>query len=404
MEIKLLKSQKISQYIVLGCLLGLGGLEIGTNTPHSLAQSSLPAFGPPTPTPSPSPAESTVPSSFQRDDIPPQGYSPPVYNDETSKQFLLYRLGIGDSISISVPNFAEFNSSGPVDAEGNFLVPILGRIAVKGLTLDEVETKISFELGEKYLKEQPEVIAVLATPRAARLIVLGEVVRPGYYNAPPNSLLTDLLTTAGGSTGKADLRAVIVRRTLVDGTVLEEAVDLYTPLIKGTKVPEFRLQEGDTVVVSRLEVGRDVGYDRALIARTTLIQPTITVRLLAPLIPSGRVLRNVNLPNGSSFLDVIATLPTTDILRIKTNDVALLRFDPEKGGVVTQKLNPNAAVKGDLSQNVLLEDQDVIVVSRTILGEIFAFFNIITQPIRDIQTFSGTITNFQNTFGINNNN
>jgi polysaccharide export outer membrane protein len=213
--------------------------------------------------------------------------------------------------------------------------------------------------------------------------------------------LTDLLTTAGGSTGKADLRAVIVRRTLVDGTVLEEAVDLYTPLIKGTKVPEFRLQEGDTVVVSRLEVGRDAGYDRALIARTTLIQPSITVRLLAPLIPSGRVLRNVNLPNGSSFLDVIATLPTTDILRIKTNEVALLRFDPEKGGVVTQKLNPNAAVRGDLSQNVLLEDQDVIVVSRTILGEIFAFFNIITQPIRDIQTFSGTITNFQNTFGLN---
>jgi polysaccharide export outer membrane protein len=103
-------------------------------------------------------------------------------------------------------------------------------------------------------------------------------------------------------------------------------------------------------------------------------------------------------------LDVIATLPTTDILRIKSNEVALLRFDPEKGGVVTQKLNPEAALRGDIAQNTLLEDGDVIIVSRTILGEIFAFFNIITQPIRDLQTFSTTITNFQNGFGTNNNN
>jgi polysaccharide export outer membrane protein len=212
-----------------------------------------------------------------------------------------------------------------------------------------------------------------------------------------------LLTTAGGSTGKADLRSVIVRRTLVDGTVLEEAVDLYTPLIKGTKIPEFRLQEGDSVVVSRLEVGKDTGYDRALIARTTLIQPTITVKLLVPLIPSGRILRDVVVPNGSDFLDILATLPSTDVLRIKSDEVSLLRFDPEKGGVVTQKLNPRAALRGDIAQNVMLEDQDVIIVSRTVLGEIFAFFNIITQPIRDLQTFSTTITNFQNNFGNNNN-
>jgi polysaccharide export outer membrane protein len=125
------------------------------------------------------------------------------------------------------------------------------------------------------------------------------------------------------------------------------------------------------------------------------------VRLLSPLIPSGRVLRNVELPNGSDFLDVIATLPTTDVLRIKRDEVALLRFDPEKGGVVTQKLNPEAALRGDIAQNVLLEDQDVIIVSRTILGEFFAFFNIITQPIRDIQTFSTSITNFQDTFDRN---
>jgi len=396
-KIKMFKSKKFNQYLLFGCTLTFAVM--GTTTPRTLTHRSLPAFGPPNPTPE----TPSAPPSFQRDDIPPQGYSPPTYNDESSKQFLLYRLGVGDSISVTVPNFPEFSSSGPVDAEGTFLIPILGRVPVKGLTLDEVETKISYELGQKYLKEQPEVIAVISTLRPVRLILLGEIVRPGYYNAAPNTLLTDLLTTAGGSTGKADLRSVIVRRTLVDGTVLEEAVDLYTPLIKGTKIPEFRLQEGDSVVVSRLEVGKDTGYDRALIARTTLIQPTITVKLLVPLIPSGRILRDVVVPNGSDFLDILATLPSTDVLRIKSDEVSLLRFDPEKGGVVTQKLNPRGALRGDIAQNVMLEDQDVIIVSRTVLGEIFAFFNIITQPIRDLQTFSTTVTNFQNNFGNNNN-
>jgi polysaccharide export outer membrane protein len=385
----MLKTAKISTYLLLGTCLTVLGQGVR-------AQSSLPAFGPTAP-----PSTEVEPQPSQRDQIPPAGYSPPKYDEQNSQQFLLYRLGVGDAVTVTVPDFPEFSSATAVDAEGNMLIPILGRIPVKGLTLDELETKISYELGQKYLKEQPEVIAVIATPRPVRLIVLGEILRPGYYNVAPNTLLTDILTTAGGSTGKADLRSVIVRRTLVDGTVLEEAVDLYTPLIKGTKVPEFRLQEGDSVVVSRLEVGKDTGYDRSLIARTTLIQPTITVRLLSPLIPSGRVLRNVELPNGSDFLDVIATLPTTDVLRIKRDEVALLRFDPEKGGVVTQKLNPEAALRGDIAQNVLLEDQDVIIVSRTILGEFFAFFNIITQPIRDIQTFSTSITNFQDTFDRN---
>jgi polysaccharide export outer membrane protein len=88
----------------------------------------------------------------------------------------------------------------------------------------------------------------------------------------------------------------------------------------------------------------------------------------------------------------------SDRLRINVNEVSLLRFDSSRGKVVTQKLDPEAAIKGDISQNVPLEDQDAIIVSRTLLGEVFAFFNIITQPIRDIQSFTNTLVNFDNQF------
>ncbi|GCA73450.1 polysialic acid transport protein KpsD [Microcystis aeruginosa NIES-2520] len=338
--------------------------------------------------------------TFPENTIPPTGYSPPVYspNNRQFRQIQAYRLDIGDQITVSVADFPEFNSSGPVDPDGNFLVPILGRIPVLGLTLDEVQTKIRLELGRKYLREEPEVIAVLTTARPVQLTILGEVQRPGFYSIAPNTPLAQVLLAAGGGTPRADLRSIVVRRVLVDGTVLEEKLDLYTPLIKGERLPDMRLQGGDAVIVSKLEVGQETGYNRTLVARTTLTQQNITVRVLAPLVPSGIALRNVSIPNGSTFLDVVASLPVSDRLRINVNQVSLLRFDSAKGGIVSQTLSPIAAVRGDISQNVPLEDQDVIIVTRTLLGEIFTAFNIITQPIRDISSFTNTILNLSNQF------
>ncbi|MGK7877660.1 MAG: polysaccharide biosynthesis/export family protein [Xenococcaceae cyanobacterium] len=327
------------------------------------------------------------PRTFGIVNPPPRGYSPPPFEEKTSKQFNLYRLDFGDGIGITVQRFPEFNFSGVIDPEGNVVMPILGRISLVGLSLDEVEAKIRYELSRRYLQNEPEVIAVLVGPRPVQITVLGEVVRPGFYTLAPGSELTAVLSSAGGSTTTADLRSIIVRRSLVDGTVIEETVDLYTPLITGRIPPRLRLQGGDTVIVSKLDVGEDQDYDRLLVSRTTLPQQTITVRILVPAVPSGIALRNLTVPNGSTFIDVIASLPIVDRIRIQTNKIALMRFDAERGGVVTQTLNPGKAIEGDISQNVPLQDEDVIIISRTLIGNIFSAFNIITQPIRDLLGF-----------------
>jgi polysaccharide export outer membrane protein len=217
---------------------------------------------------------------------------------------------------------------------------------------------------------------------------LGEVVKPGFYAFVSGSPLTVALQAAGGSTQRADLRSVILRRSLADGSVIEEKVDLYTPLISGRALPDLRLQGGDTIVVPKLEVGQDRDYDRTLVARTNLPQQVITVRIVAPAPEGGRALRNLSLPNGSTFLDAIASLPAGDGLLIRVEEIALMRFDPERGKVITQMLNTKQALNGDIAQNISLQDQDVIIVSRTLIGKAFNFFNLITQPIRDILGFN----------------
>ncbi|AUC59882.1 outer membrane polysaccharide secretin Wza [Cyanobacterium sp. HL-69] len=321
----------------------------------------------------------------------PRGYEPEPFNEGNAQHLNDYRLDFGDSINVSVARFPEFSFSGTLDAQGNVVVPILGRISLRGLTTEEVENKISFELGNRFLREPPQVLAVLTGQRPFNLTVIGEVVRPGYYTVSDGIPMSSLLNLAGGTTNKADMRSIIVRRRLADDSLIEEKLDLYRPLIEGTGEPRIRLQPGDTIVVSALEVGQDQDYDRALIARTNIPQPLIRVRVVAPTGAAGVTLRNINIPNGSSFLDAVALLPEF-IPLITNNEVTLMRFDPELGKVVTQSLNVRQTIEtGDMAQNLPLREDDVIVVSRTLLGRILGGIRIITQPIRDIFGFTNFI-------------
>lgn len=353
--------------------------------------------------PQPTQTSPLVPPTFEENELPPRNYEPPVYQERDSKAIEAYRLDTGDAISITVIDFPEFNVSGAVDRDGNIFSPLLGKIPILGLTLEEVQEKISYELGRRFLKEEPEVIANLIAARPVQLTLVGEIVRPGFYTLPSESSIVSVILSAGGATPKANLRSIVVRRPLHDGTVIEETVDLYTPLLKGEKVPNFRLQGGDTVIVSKLEFGQDQGYDRNLLARTNLVQPTITVRILTPNNNNsgggGIALRNINVPSSSTFLDVVASLPNSDTLRVNLDEVALLRFDPEKGRIVTQELSPEGAIEGDLAQNIPLRDQDVIIVSRTLIGKVLSAFRTLTQPVRDVFGFSSFFLNLPDRFG-----
>ena len=361
-----------------------------------------------TPSQSEGAAPKLPPSTLNPGDVP-QGYSPPAYDPDTSKQFNRYRLDIGDAVAVSVQDYPEFSFSGALDPDGNVRVPLLGQISLVGLTLEEVETKIAYKLGQRYLKEDPKVIASLIGIRPAQITVFGEVVRPGFYTVGAGTPLTVILQLVGGSTPRADLRQIVVRRRLVDGTVLQEKVDLYTPLIQGKKLPDLRLQGGDAIIVSKLQAGTDQGYDRLFIAQSSLAQPTITVRVIAPTFPAGRALRDLNLRNGSTYLDALAALPP-EIPWITKEEVILMRFDPEQGKIISQSLNRLGKIQDPdiaIAQFMPLQNNDVIIISRTLYGKFLEAFNLLTQPIQDLLGFSSFIYNFGNIFGAfddNNNN
>ncbi len=272
------------------------------------------------------------------------------------------------------------NFQGAISPEGNILIPQLGTVSLQGLTIEEAQEKIRLSLSKILVK--PIVAVSLVSPRPVRVTISGEVFRPGIY--PVNSSvprITDVLLTAGGSTMMADLRQITVRRQLVDGSMVSKIIDLYSPLQNGTAPPNLRLQDGDAIIVARREVGSDDDYDRNLVARSSLAMPQIRIRVLN--YAAGGI-TTVSLPNGSSFIDALSGVSTNNA---RLTRIALIRFDPERGQAITQKLNGKKALAGDASQNVPLQNNDVIVIGRTLIGKITNTLSTITRPFFDIRSF-----------------
>ncbi|QKQ77811.1 sugar ABC transporter substrate-binding protein [Nostoc sp. TCL240-02] len=356
-----------------------------------------------------------------------------------------YRLGIGDGISVSVQRFPDLSFQALINPEGNIVVPLLGTVSLQGLTLQEAQEKIrlglnryvvdpvivlalaaqrqdlSFQtvispegnivvpqvgtvslqgltleeaqekirLGLSRFFPDPIVVASLVGTRPVQVTVSGEIFRPGIY--PINSStprVADALLISGGSTLNADLRQIQVRRKLIDGSVISQTIDLYAALQNGGSIPNLRLQDGDAILIPRREVGNDDGYDRNLVARSSLATPQIRVRVLNY---AAGGLSIQALPNGSTFVDALGgvNLDTANL-----RDIALVRFDPEQGKAVTQKLDAKKALGGDASQNVALQDNDVIVVGRNLIGRITNFLTTITQPFFNVQSFLRFFDNF----------
>ncbi|MBE9125876.1 MULTISPECIES: polysaccharide biosynthesis/export family protein [unclassified Coleofasciculus] len=331
--------------------------------------------------------------------LPPLGYPEQSPQRAPDAQFKQYILGIGDAIAATVERYPDLNFTSQIDLQGNILVPLVGKLPVIGLTPEQVQDLLQRSFSEFVV--DPKVTVVLAGTRPATITITGEVLRPGYYSLGPGSPLTAALQVAGGTTNEADLRTVIIRRrSPVNNSIIEQQIDLFTPLQNASALPDVQLRDGDAVVVLKLEAGTTTDYDLSLASRSTLAQPQIIVRVLS--YPNGRI-GNLNLPNGSTFVDALTSLAPS-LTDANLRSIAVIRFDPEKGQAVTQRINGKRALLGDAAQNVPLQNEDVIVVGRSLVGKVENALRLVTRPFSDFLGFRNFFENIGDVFGSGNDN
>ena len=133
-----------------------------------------------------------------------------------------------------------------VDSHGNIDFPVLGTIAVGGLTREQVAEKIKSELLRQSLVKDPVVTVTLSNLHYS---VMGEVSNPGQYDiADEKVTILDAISKAGDLTIQGRRNDVMVLRQ-EDGHQKIYKVDLCS----GKNIfssPAYYLQQNDVVYVT----------------------------------------------------------------------------------------------------------------------------------------------------------
>jgi polysaccharide export outer membrane protein len=112
-----------------------------------------------------------------------------------------YRLSSDDEISITVFDEPDMsNDKIKVGTNGSISMPLLGQVAIKGLTVTELEKELTKRLSDGYLKK-PNVTVSISQYRP--FYISGEVKKPGSYPYRKDLTIKKAVVLAGGFTGRA---------------------------------------------------------------------------------------------------------------------------------------------------------------------------------------------------------
>lgn len=141
-----------------------------------------------------------------------------------------YKLGTGDVITIRVLGEDDLKRDRErVSDAGTIAFPILGQLAVKGLTAAEVAAQITAGLKGRYLVD-PQVTVVLEEYR--NYFVNGYVQKPGGYPFVPGLTVRKAITIAGGFRERAARDKLTIIRDS-DPSQTPKKVDMNAPVYPG---------------------------------------------------------------------------------------------------------------------------------------------------------------------------
>jgi polysaccharide export outer membrane protein len=136
-----------------------------------------------------------------------------------------------------------------ISADNSIQFPLLGEVTIGDMTIRDAREKIRRQLDADYIVNPYVTLAVEQHANRA-VTVLGQVNRPGTYELPggESTTLMDAIGMAGGFARSANMRKILVRRTLESGRELNLTVDLKEIRDKGGQ--KFQLMDGDVITVS----------------------------------------------------------------------------------------------------------------------------------------------------------
>jgi polysaccharide export outer membrane protein len=213
--------------------------------------------------------------------VPGRAMLPPTLPGAVPASYV-YRAGVGDVIDVSVPSIASAPYAGAAPAypvpreadrgytvapDGTIYLPYAGSLKVQGSTIREIQDQVVRELS-RFIKS-PQVTVSVAQFRSQKVLIAGQIPKPGYLPVTDVPLTLIGALAAVGST--VQLRSDLVARPVsaqVQGPQPEsgdyrhvqlsragrvEIIDLVALLRSGDPARDPLLQDGDVIYVAPVD-------------------------------------------------------------------------------------------------------------------------------------------------------
>ncbi len=266
-----------------------------------------------------------------------------------------YKIGRDDVLDISVWQSPDLTKTLPVASDGTITYPILGTIPALGLTPAQLQENISGKLAQGYVKD-PKVTIAVKEYNSKKILVFGEVSKPGLYKLKGKIPLLELLFTVGGV--KPDAK----RMTVIRSTSGEEDA---TPAALTPSEGESETS-AEEITQKPLEVDLIALLSKGDLSQNIFILPGDTVYVSSGTGEKYYVLGQVRKPGPYEWVQEITVLEAIKSGGGPTEKAALNRITIRKqgpqGGKETLKVNIGEIMQGKRKDDVIIKAGDVVVV------------------------------------------
>jgi polysaccharide export outer membrane protein len=153
-------------------------------------------------------------------------------------------LGAGDMFDVRVFEETDLGGTYRVDADGYIDFPLVGRLLVAGKLPGELATLLRDKLSA--FVKQPQVSVFVREMNSKRIIVYGQVQKPGTYPCMNPMTISELISLAGGFTPMAAREKVTISRYEKDE---QHIIEVNLRAIADGKAPNHFVEPGDQVYV-----------------------------------------------------------------------------------------------------------------------------------------------------------
>ncbi|MCO5947231.1 SLBB domain-containing protein [Mucilaginibacter flavidus] len=167
-----------------------------------------------------------------------------------------YIVGPDDQININVYGNSSVDWDLDVTPDGNINIPGVGVLNVAGKTIEEATSTIKNKLAANNyaIGKGTNVKVGLGNIRSIKVIVQGQVVKPGTYTVPSLATVFNVLYSAGGPNNVGSFRQIEVIR---NNRIIRH-LDLYDFIVKGSQKDNITLQDQDVIRVPTYRVRVDL--------------------------------------------------------------------------------------------------------------------------------------------------